>query len=208
MFIKVIALLLIFYGLAFIIFANRRMRQFITCTIHRANIRNNMLKQKQPYGCGVLSVANALNQPQFATPERIAASKDSNTVFQLNTMIKDAGGVHFLEPAFFDGAASQLPLTHHYNGFKVKDTAANENDYFMPFILCVVCKPDSKLNHMIAGHLLTSGKLLILDSLIGEPFKTTFPDLQNHYHQVFGLYTFNKPLTNERLCLKINTDIV
>jgi hypothetical protein len=42
-----------------------------------------MIKQKQPYGCGLYAVANACNLKNFITEERLEASKKGNVIGQL-----------------------------------------------------------------------------------------------------------------------------
>lgn len=141
-----------------------------------------MLKQTAPYGCGIYSVANALNKPDFATAHRLEESKKGTRVFQLNDYLDKDGHEFVIEPMFYSDYSLSLPVTTH-------NLCTFKEDTYLPILLCVRHSKKS-LNHMVGGLIGTDKTLILMDSMKPEPIITTIEDVQWEYSAVFGLYTF------------------
>jgi len=142
-----------------------------------------MLKQNQNYGCGMYAVANALNLPGFATPERLEKSKNGNRNGQLSKWLQEDGNNFYIEVLYFDWNNKKLPETIF--GYK----ATGENVLFIP-LLFEVKYTENGLQHMVAGKIDKDGKLYILDSLRPEIIETTLRGMNEIFECVFGMYHF------------------
>lgn len=154
-----------------------------------------MLKQKNPYGCGLYAVANACNLDNFATDDRVEASKShGSSNGMLSKYLLEDGTGFYMQPLFYDAYADKLPKDQ--TEYKVTgDVLA------FPLVLC--CKlSENGLWHMIGAHLDRLGMLYVYDSLRDDVFETTLPEVHNYYHSVFGLYAFCDLNTGEYAFIK------
>ena len=58
-------------------------------------------QQNTPYGCGMYSVANALNIDNFISEERLEQSKAGNTIYQLNKWLEESGYNYNIECMYY-----------------------------------------------------------------------------------------------------------
>lgn len=145
-------------------------------------------KQKQPWGCGMYSVAHALNLPSFVTDERLADSKEfGNTNGQLNDWLKQDGKDFYIEPIYYNAYAKRLPFdvckTH------IVDTAPDSKILALPVMINVRYGPNS-LNHLIGAQIDRQGLIHVHDSLTDEVKVTVISKLNRFYHEVYGLWCF------------------
>jgi len=142
-----------------------------------------MYTQSEGYGCGMYSVANALNLSNYATDERLAESKKhGNLICHLNDWIKEDGHGVYLQPLFYDTHLNEIPKSWY-------DLSISGEVLAMPLIFCVTLT-ENGLSHMIAGQLDKEGRLFIKDSLKLHEYETTIKELSKKYHSVFGMYAF------------------
>ena len=127
------------------------------------------------------AVANALAMPDFANPFRLEESKGGNTMGQLCRWLHLDGHDVAIDTIWFDTYGTKLPEA--YCKFNVSECKA------APFLFNVRLSENGK-NHLIAAHLMSTGDLVVCDSLRSEPFTTTLPEINDHYHTVYGFYCF------------------
>ena len=143
-----------------------------------------MIKQSNPWGCGVYAVANALNLPSFVTEERIAKSKDyGNSYGQLSKWLQDDGYSYFLDALYFDLEGSKLP--DNVCSYK----PIGKTVIMLPALFNVRYS-DSGLNHLVAGQITPDGEMFLLDSLRDEAKAIKVSDMNDLYHVVYGMYIF------------------
>jgi len=141
-------------------------------------------KQKQSWGCGVYSVANALNLNNFVTEDRIDKSKNGNNIGQLSNWLQEDGHQIYIDVLYFSAMANKLPEIEF--GYKPVGDGLN----FLPILIQVRFSEEGK-QHLMAGRISQSGKLFVMDSLKDEVVETTIANLNDMYHAVYGLYVFN-----------------
>jgi len=143
-----------------------------------------MLKQEFGYGCGLISVANALSMNEFVTEARIEASKDGNNIMQLNKWLLD------------DGKDFQIQVLYFRNEVQFKTPKLKINFDSCPNIryypiLITVKIPRCPKNHMIALHYNADETISVLDSC--EKDAVTFQawdDFRNKYPRILSLEVF------------------
>jgi hypothetical protein len=159
-----------------------------------------LLKQEYGYGCGVYSIANALNYADFITDERLEQSKCGNNVGQLTKWLNDDGHNMFIDTIKYTGRLISLPKMW----WRLDETCA-----YFPMLISV---PATRtINHMIAikGYpewtLPRSEKapIEVCDSLLDEPFwMESWDDLKKKYPKVYGLFCFRNFENKELFMLK------
>jgi len=149
--------------------------------IKNPDSRRIMMKQSQPYGCGVYAVANAFNMPHFVTLERLEKSKEcGNRIGQLSKWIQDDGHPFYIETLYYSNWEGKLPQTEF--GYKTYEDCIS-----MPLLFCVMYAKGGK-NHMVGGKIFHDGTLYLYDSLKPEMIETTIEGLNDLYESVYGIY--------------------
>lgn len=141
------------------------------------------IQQKQPYGCGVYAVANALFIPGFITEERIEANKKGGSVHRLNKWLEEDGVEFRIETYFFD-----IENTDPLRLLTVFDKTVEDNSIFCAILQ--VKKTEKSRWHMVAAELKNDGTLLIKDSYKEENIQCSLNNILDYYHQVAGLFLF------------------
>lgn len=142
-----------------------------------------MIKQNQPYGCGLYAVANACNLPNFITEERLEISKKGNNIGQLSKWLQEDAIPYYIEVLFYDHVGVKLPesaLEYHPSG---------ETVTLLPILLNVRYSKDGK-NHLIGGKIDKDKNLYLYDSLKEEMQTTTLKEVNTMYEYVYGLFVF------------------
>lgn len=140
-------------------------------------------RQSTPFGCGMYAVANALNLDNYATNERLLESKQGNLISKLTKWLIEDGqnlGVDI--------------LYYNHKGGKLPDDATDyvpigEDVNLLPVMLAVRFS-ENGLNHMVGGKLDKNGTLFLYDSTKEYVIETTLKEVNNLYHEVYGLYLF------------------
>ncbi|NDV81303.1 hypothetical protein [Bacteroides sp. 51] len=131
-------------------------------------------KQENKYGCGLYSVANALQENHIITENRIEWSKDGNNIGQLNRWLEQSDYDFFI----------QMIVYNNNNPIEIFDLepvfGEKEIEMWMPFFL--VIKSTEKKNHMIACRYMRNRSIIVHDS--NEDSEIIFPDFNSfneHY---------------------------
>lgn len=142
-----------------------------------------MLKQKQPYGCGLYAVANACNLKDFVTDERLEKSKGGNVIGQLSKWLQDDGVPIYIDTLYYNHLGKKLPdsATHY--------VPMGEDCNFLPVLLNVRFSDNGK-NHLVGGKIHKYGTLYLYDSLAESMIETTLRKINKLYHHVYGLFIF------------------
>lgn len=140
-----------------------------------------MIKQNQPYGCGLYSVANTLRFSTFITKERLEKSKKGNTIGQLSKWLQDDGISIYIDSLYYNHLGKKLPTTCF--GYRPI------NQKYMPVLFNVRYKKDG-MNHLVGGKIDEHGNLYLMDSLKDNIVKTTISKINKLYEEVYGLFIF------------------
>lgn len=153
-----------------------------------------MIKHKQTtgYGCGMYSVANALNLDSFATPERLEESRTGNTIYQLNKWLDEDGYKWNIECLYHTSFTSE-ETGHGVNIPKEAQCYSDSETKAIP-ILINVQNGNSK-THMIAAWL-RKDNLIVLDSLADDVVGITWDRLNTLYKFVYGIWVFQERSPN------------
>lgn len=149
-----------------------------------------MLKQKNGYGCGLYAVANACNNTEFVTEDRLETSKNGNRIGQLSKWLQEDGNDFYIEVLYYNHLGKKLP--NSALGYKPK----GENIVCMPMLLNVRYSEEGK-NHLVGGKLLKDGTFILYDSLKEEPIYTTLRKVNQMYHTVYGLFILSSVTTGD-----------
>lgn len=134
-----------------------------------------MLKQEYKYSCGVYSVANALNIPEFVTSSRLEESKDGNGVMQLNKWLLDDKNLVQIFPLYYkNGIEFTTP------NLKLDMKKCPDIEYY-PILITYDIKKSS-MNHMIALHYCADKSVVVFDSCNDEP---VFYDMWKCFKKVY-----------------------
>ena len=142
------------------------------------------IQQKQPYGCGVYSVANALFIPSFITEERIQASKKGNALYQLNKWLEEDNIPFRIDVYFFD-----MENTDPLRLLSTFDTTIEDN-----LVYCATLQVKESKNskwHMVAARMTSKGELVIKDSYKEHTISCSLHNILDYYYQVTGLFLFD-----------------
>lgn len=141
-------------------------------------------KQTKPYGCGLYSVANALNLDNFITEERLEISKKGNNIGQLSKWLQDDGHNFYIEILYYNHTGKKLP--NSALGYIPK----GDSVVLLPIMINVRFS-ENGLNHMVGGKIDKEGNLYLYDSLKQDMIKTTLKKVNKMYHHVYGLFIFS-----------------
>lgn len=142
-----------------------------------------MIKQKTKYGCGLYAVANATNNPDFVTPERLEASKGGNIIGQLSKWMQEDGQNFYIEVLYYNHLGTKLPKE------ALGYTPSGENIMLLPILLNVRFSDEGK-NHLVGGQISKDGTLHLFDSLNEDIVTTTLWEINDLYHHVYGIFIF------------------
>lgn len=147
-------------------------------------------RQENGYGCGLYSIANALQDDEIITPRNIEASKKGNNLGQLNMWLweRDYG--------FWIGM-----LRYNNNEpieiFDLKpDFVSNDRVLWYPFM--IVIKSTEEKNHMIGCRYMRDGKIIVHDSLSNIAIEfPDFTEFEKNYKGRILSYEILYTLSNE-----------
>ncbi len=142
-----------------------------------------MIRQFNPWGCGLYAVANACNMPEFITEERLEKSKQGTVIGQLSKWLQEDGKPFCVDVLFYDHAGTKLPDTA-LGYFPIGDDVT-----YLPILLNVRFS-DEGLNHLVGGKVAKDGTLYLYDSLKPDVVETTLKEVNEMYHHVYGLFIF------------------
>ena len=150
------------------------------------------LKQKDSYGCGVYSIANATQNGSFITNKKIKLSKNGNNIGQLNRwLLKFEIKCWISEICYNNGNIIKM--------FDLSPQLPLQNDKcWMPFL--IVTKGIKK-DHMIGCRYLSNGKIIVHDStkdhqteyLDFDEFNSVYADVVISFEMLCD-YTNNRPI--------------
>lgn len=140
-------------------------------------------RQSTPFGCGMYAVANALNLNNYATNERLIESKQGNLISKLTKWLIEDGQNLGVDILYYNHKGGKLPED------AMDYVPIGEDVNLLPVMLAVRFS-DESLNHMVAGKVDKSGTLFLYDSMKENVIKTTLREVNNLYHEVYGLYLF------------------
>lgn len=134
------------------------------------------LEQKSWYGCGVHSIANALQSESFVNRKRIELSKNGNNIGQLNRWLLKHHIKCWISTIIYNNG----DLINLFD-LEPKFITENNNQWY-PFV--IVVKSTSTINHMIGCRYMKSMEIISHDSLREEPiiFKN-FNDFNDYYKE-------------------------
>jgi hypothetical protein len=139
-----------------------------------------LLQQKDTYGCGLYSVANALCLENFVTLERLEKSKTGNNVGMLTKWLNDDGHDIFIDTIKFTGRLIVLPQI----GWILGDNVA-----YYPMLITIPSTRET--SHMIALKGGPDGTVDVWDSLKNAPYNLeNWKELKKHFPKVYGIYGF------------------
>jgi hypothetical protein len=150
-----------------------------------------MLQQKQGYGCGLYSVANALCMPEFATTNRLDESKDGNGIMQLNKWLLDDNNSFQIFPLYYKNGVEFMTPNLKLNVKKYPDIK------YYPILITYEVE-DCPMNHMIALHYFKDKSVTVLDS--GEDKPTvcnSWKSFRKMYPRIISLGIFMDFNNNE-----------
>lgn len=141
-----------------------------------------MLKQVNPWGCGLYAVANALALDNFVTNDRLERSKYGNTVGQLSRWLQDDGFGLCIDSLYYNYLGKKLPST-------ALAYRPSHGGFLVPVLLNVRFSDNGK-NHMVGGVIENDGTFHLYDSLKDGVCITTLKKVNTMYHNVYGLFVF------------------
>ena len=113
--------------------------------------RFDYLKQTGGYGCGLYSVANALQDESFVNDLRIEDSKKGNNLGQLNKWLVEDDKDLFLEPLYFTSTGKRLPQSI------CNLVPTGKNVFSMPVLIDIQFSKEGKM-HLVAGEITHDGQ--------------------------------------------------
>lgn len=143
-----------------------------------------MLTQEHGYGCGMYSVANVLNIPDFVTSERLEASKAGNNIGQLTNWLFQDKCEYWIDTLKYTGKLVSLPKI---------DLKFESNVLYWPCLISIQATKEK--NHMIGIKVHNGGRsgqtIEVCDSLFDEPlYLYDWKELKCRYPKVYGLFSF------------------
>lgn len=133
-------------------------------------------KQRNAYGCGLYSLANALQDSDLITDERIEKSKRGNNIGQLSLWLQESGYECWIEALRYD------------NGEKIElfdltpDFSLDKSVLWFPFM--VVFQSTKEKNHMIGCRYMRNGTIVVHDSLLdSEIIHKNFDKFKEYYEK-------------------------
>lgn len=138
-------------------------------------------KQKNNYGCGLYSIANVFDYPEFVTEERLKESIGGLVIGQLSKWLQEDG---------YDWSVDYWYYNH--DGGKLPEWLSKIKPEFgcLASMFYVRGKTGS-YNHMISGKIDKDGIITVYDSLFNEPVVVnSIEELNNMYDEVYGMCCF------------------
>lgn len=121
-------------------------------------------KQENGYGCGLYSVANALQDDRILSATRLGLSKNGNNIGQINKWFVELEYDFWLSVLKYD---NDNPIEI----FDLKpDFEVDKNVLWIPFF--IVIKSTKEKNHMLGCRYMRNGTIIVHDSL--RDHETTF----------------------------------
>lgn len=139
-------------------------------------------RQHEPYGCGLFSVANALDLDNYVTPERLKISKKGNNIAQLTRWLAQDGHDYGVDMFYYHYYGDELPA--EFLNFKTDDPKA-----VLPIMLEVQQGHNSR-HHLVAGSIDHENNLTLMDSYREKAEVMPLKDINTRYYRVFGFYAF------------------
>lgn len=139
------------------------------------------LKQNKPYGCGLYAIANIFQDEAFITPERLKQSENGNHTGQINKWLLEYDQELYLEPFYFNNSGKRLPK------WVCKMKRTGENVFSLPILIDVQYTKNSK-NHFVAAEIITTGDLIVMDSLKDDVYFTTLEEFNKQNYRTFGVW--------------------
>lgn len=155
------------------------------------------LKQKENYGCGVYSIANALQCEDFATDEKLELSINGNNVGQLSIWLHEYTIQCFLSCVIYNNG--RIIDIFDLKPIFIEDC---ENQW-VPFFITI--KTNSEMNHRIGCRYMKDGKIVVHDSLYENEFVyDCFDSFKKAYHSKVIAYDVLRNYKNEAIFMKLN----
>lgn len=152
-----------------------------------------MLRQTTPYGCGLYSVANALNEPTLVTDFRLNESIKGNTLPILNKWLFQDGFDFGIDAFYYDHFGTTIPDEHTYY-------RSESNEFKLPVLVEVLI---GERAHMVGGTIDSEGNMTLMDSLKKFPHLTTLKEVvTSMYTGCKGVYGFTSTETSNWVLLK------
>ena len=151
-------------------------------------------KQKGGYGCGLYSVANALQDESFITPERIEMSKKGNNIGQLNKWLFEDKRDYYIAMLCYN---NNNPVDIFDLEPKFEN---NPSILYYPFF--IVIKSTERKNHMIGCGYMRDMSIEVHDSLLnkGITYKD-FNSFKKHYDGQILSYEMIHTFSNEPIAV-------
>ena len=155
------------------------------------------LKQKENYGCGVYSIANALQYEDFITDEKLQLSTNGNNVGQLSNWLHESAIQGFLSCVIYNN-------DEVIDIFDLKPTFIEDcENQWVPFFITI--KTNSEMNHRIGCRYMKDGKIVVHDSLYENEFVyDCFDSFEKAYHSKVIAYDVLRNYKNEAIFMKLN----
>ena len=150
-----------------------------------------MYLQRQPYGCGIYSVANALCLDNFVTESRIEESKAGTNIGNLAVYLQEDEKDLYVDVLYMNCFGGKLPND-------ILTMRAEREGAAIPLLLNVTTKEDTK-NHLVGIYLTHTGVVLVMDSLKEKPYASTLSKINNDYFSVFGIFDFVQLSNSNRI---------
>jgi len=142
-----------------------------------------MIKQTQPYGCGLYAVANVFGLNDFVTNERLKLSENGLAIGHLNNFLYEDKR-NILIDVFFHAHDGNEEIPQIYISYRPED-----DKKILPILLAVKRKEDGK-RHMVSGHIHNGGQFTLFDSLKDDSISMHFEDINSKYKFITGMFCF------------------
>lgn len=141
------------------------------------------IKHRQPTAqdCGIYALANTLNEQDVLLYCNSEISIHGHRIYDLNRLLDACNFGCHIETLYKNISSSKLPA---------KFDLYPENPKQIAPLLMTVSYSGNGLNHMVGIHAYNDKTISILDSMKDESIVTTFSEINNIYHSVFGIFAF------------------
>lgn len=155
------------------------------------------LRQKENYGCGVYSIANALQCEDFVTNEKLELSINGNNVGQLGAWLYEYRIQCFLSCVIYNN--EEVIDIFDLNPTFIEDC---ENQW-VPFF--IIIKTNGEMNHRIGCRYMKNGSIVVHDSLYETEFVyDCFDCFEKAYYGKIIAYDVLRNYQNEPIFIKLN----
>ncbi len=156
-------------------------------------------KQTENYGCGLYAIANIFQDESFITQTRLIESKEGNHIGQLNKWLLEYKQNLYLQPLFFNNQGKKIPK------WVRKIRPNGENVFSLPVLIDIQYTKNSK-THFVAGEILTTGDLILIDSSRNDVYFTTLDDLNKDNYRVYGVWYLRDYDNPDGYFMRFNTN--